>query len=110
MYENPICSGAWWIQFFANGDRHREKVGRRSASIALYQKRRTEVREGTKMPDSVRASRVILFRGLVQDALDYSETHKRTVRQDRSYWNSLQPIFGNLRAGYYLARSDGGLL
>lgn len=98
VYENPVGSGVWWIQFFANGKRHREKVGRRSAAIALYQKRRTEVREGAKLPDSMRASRVILFRELVEDALEYSETHKRTVRQDRSYWNSLQPIFGSLRA------------
>lgn len=98
VYENPIGSGVWWIQFFANGKRHREKVGRRSTAIALYQKRRTQVREGAKLPDSMRASRVVCFRDLVHDALDYSQTHKRTVRQDRSYWKSLKPVFGDLRA------------
>lgn len=50
------------------------------------------------MPDSMRASRIIYFRELVNDALDYSHTHKRTVRQDCSYWRSLQPVFGDLRA------------
>ncbi len=50
------------------------------------------------MPESMRASRVILFRELVQEALVYSEAHKRTVRQDRSYWKSLDPVFGNLPA------------
>ena len=98
VYENPVGSGVWWIQFFANGKRHREKVGRRSAAIALYQKRRTEVREGAKMPESMRASRVIYLRELAHDALDYSKTHKRTSRQDRSYWKSLQPVFGNAPA------------
>jgi site-specific recombinase XerD len=98
VYEKPVGSGVWWIQFFAHGKRHREKVGRRSAAIALYQKRRTEIREGVKMPESMRASRVILFREFVQDALVYSEAHKRTVRQDRSYWRSLEPVFGNLPA------------
>jgi hypothetical protein len=39
VYEHPARSGVWWIHYYANGKRHREKAGRKSDAIALYQKR-----------------------------------------------------------------------
>jgi hypothetical protein len=96
VYEYPEGSGVWWIQFFADGKRHRERVGPRSAATALYQKRKTDVREGVKMPKTMRAARVIRFKELGEDAIKYSEAHKGTSRQDKSYWNTTEPIFGHL--------------
>lgn len=96
VYEYPEGSGVWWIQFFADGRRHREKVGRRSAAKDLLHKRKSDVREGVKMPKTMRAARVIRFDELAQDAIKYSEAHKSTSRQDKSYWATMEPIFGHL--------------
>lgn len=97
VFENPVGSGVWWINFYAQGKRHREKVGRRSDAIALYQKRKTEIRAGVKMPETMRAKRAILCEEIAKDALKYSETHKRTYRQDKSYWASLEKAFGKMK-------------
>ena len=115
VYENPEGSGVWWIQFFAQGRRHREKVGRRSAAKDLYHKRKNEVREGVKMPDTMRAARVLRFKELGDDAIKYSEAHKGTSRQDKSYWATMEPIFGHLTLDemtpatiddYFISRDD----
>ena len=42
VFERPPKSGVWWILFYADGKRHREKVGRKSDAIKLYQKRKSE--------------------------------------------------------------------
>ena len=39
----------WWIHYFADGQRHREKVGRKSDAIALYQTRKAETRARIKL-------------------------------------------------------------
>ena len=36
VFEHPAGSGIWWINYYAKGTRHREKVGRRSDAVALY--------------------------------------------------------------------------
>jgi hypothetical protein len=47
VFEKRIGSGIWWIQYFdSEGRRHREKVGRKSAALMLYQKRRSDISEG----------------------------------------------------------------
>ncbi len=30
VYEHPAGSGVWWIHYYADGKRHREKAGRKS--------------------------------------------------------------------------------
>lgn len=115
VYEHPAGSGVWWINFYADGKRHREKVGRRSDAIALYQRRKTDIRAGVKLPETMRAKRSILCEEIAKDALSYSETHKRTYRQDKSYWKSLEPTFGKLKVDevtpafineWFLSRKD----
>src|SRR5881628_1135991 len=46
VYEHPTGSGVWWIHYYADGRRHREKVGGKQAAINRYQQRKTEAREG----------------------------------------------------------------
>ena len=46
VFQHPAGRGVWWVNFYYVGKRHREKVGRRSDAIALYQKRKTEARSG----------------------------------------------------------------
>src|SRR6266478_4848466 len=46
VYEYPPGSDVWWIQYFVDGRRRREKVGGKQAAINRYQQRKTEAREG----------------------------------------------------------------
>jgi hypothetical protein len=54
VYEREQGSGIWWIRYEVEGKPKREKVGRRSDAIALYQKRKADVRIGIKLPDNLR--------------------------------------------------------
>lgn len=82
VFEKISGSGIWWVCYFdADGRKRREKVGRKSAAIEFYRKRKTEVMEGKKLPDKLRA-RKVTFAELAKDALEYSLTHKRSFRDD----------------------------
>jgi integrase len=81
LFEKVQGSGIWWICYFdADGRKRREKAGRKSAAIELYRKRKTEVLEGKKLPEKLRA-RKVGFAELANDTLEYSRAHKR------SYWD-----------------------
>jgi len=75
------------------GARHREKVGRRSDAITLYQRRKTDARMGIKMPE-VRPRRAVFFSEIAEDALAYSKEHKASYPGDRSTVKKLLPVFG----------------
>jgi integrase len=82
VFEKVPGSNIWWICYFdANGRKRREKVGRRSAAIQFYRKRKTEVMEGKKLPENFRA-RKVSFTELAKDALEYSRAHKRSFGDD----------------------------
>jgi site-specific recombinase XerD len=82
VFEKVPSSGVWWICYFdTDGRKRREKVGRKSAAIELYRKRKTEVMEGKKLPEKLRA-RKVGFAELAKDALEYSRAHKRSFRDD----------------------------
>jgi len=46
VFEKTPGSGVWWIQYFVDGRRRREKVGGKQVAINRYQQRKTEAREG----------------------------------------------------------------
>ncbi len=98
VFEHPLDSGVWWINFYFAGKRHREKVGRRSDAVALYQKRKTEARTGLKLPETLRVTKAVLFEDLAKDAMLYSAAHKRSHRGDLCNLNSILPVFGKLKA------------
>ena len=72
--------------------RRREKVGRRSDAIILYQRRKSDGRMGIKMPE-VRPKRAILFEEIAADALAYSKDHKASYAGDQSTVKKLVPTF-----------------
>ena len=61
------------------GKKRREKVGPQGAAIQHYQKRKTQVRLGEKLPENFKA-RASSFSDLADDALAYSRAHKRSSR------------------------------
>ncbi|HMK29501.1 MAG TPA: site-specific integrase [Terriglobales bacterium] len=98
IYEKIPGSGIWWIRYTdASGRLRREKAGTKSAAILLYRKRKQEALEGCKLPERLRR-RVVLFREIADDALEYSRLHKRSYRQDCYRMARLIGWFGNLPA------------
>lgn len=94
IFEKRPGSGIWWICYFdADGRKRREKVGRRSAAIDLYHKRKTEAMEGEKLPERLRA-RKVTFSELAEDALEYSRTHKRSYGDDEIRMGKLADWLG----------------
>ena len=75
VYENPEGSGIWWIHYYAAGKRHREKVGRKSDAIKLYQARKADASAGRKLPE-LRNSKVVTLAELIDDALEFVAHHK----------------------------------
>ena len=59
----------------AAGKRHREKVGRKSDAIRLYQSRKADATAGRKLPE-LRDSKVLRFSELIDDALEFVVDHK----------------------------------
>jgi site-specific recombinase XerD len=115
VFEHPAGSGIWWINYYVEGRRHREKVGRRSDALALYSKRKNDARAGIKLSDSLKGRKAVLFEDLAADAMLYSKTHKRSHRGDISNLNSLLPVFGKMKAeeitpqkisSYFASRTD----
>ena len=75
VYQKPEGSEIWWINYYAAGKRHREKVGRKSDAIKLYQLRKADVIAGRKLPE-LRDSKVVRFSELIDDVLEYVADHK----------------------------------
>lgn len=74
VYEHPDGSGVWWIHYYADGKRHREKAGRKSDAIALYQKRKADARRKLKLPELV-PGKAVTFGNLSEMAVEYAKTH-----------------------------------
>jgi integrase len=75
VYEKPEGSGIWWIHYYAAGKRHREKVGRKSDAMKLYQSRKADAVAGRKLPE-LRNSKVVTLSELIDDALEFVANHK----------------------------------
>ncbi len=75
--------GEYWIRYADQQGRiHREKVGPSlKLAQAAYQKRKTEVREGTFFPTKTK-KRNILFPEISKDFLEYSRKSKRSHTHD----------------------------
>jgi integrase len=98
IYEREPGTGVWWICYFDRfGKRHREKAGTKSVAIKLYGKRKQDVLEGKKLPESFRKPSVS-FRQLVDDALAYSKRNKRSYKTDVPRFASLKDWFGSYPA------------
>ena len=93
VFERPLDSGIWWIQYFENGRRHRERVGAKSHAIKLYQKRKTQIFTGAKLPELQR--RRVTFAELLDCGVAYAQDHNKTARQYVQKADMLRPTFGH---------------
>jgi integrase len=92
VWEKESGSGIWWIRYRENGILHREKVGRKSDAVALYQKRKSSIRAGAKLPENMRLAS-IRFGTLAEEILSYSEKHHRDQRNIESRLKRILPDF-----------------
>jgi integrase len=99
LFEKVPGSGVWFIRYAdATGRIRREKVGTWSNANDLYHKRKNEVLQGRKLPEKLRA-RKILFAELADDRLRYLEAHNEAgaipeLRTDAVRINRLKEEFG----------------
>ena len=77
LFERPPGSGIWWINYYVNGKQHREKVGRKSDALALYQNRKSDARRGVKLPE-LQPQKVTTFGELASGAVAYAKVHLKT--------------------------------
>jgi integrase len=85
VYEKEPGSGIWWVRYTDDeGKIRREKVGRKSDAIALYQQRKSEVRAGAKLPENMKFKGEIVA-SLIDTAITWHAAHRpkshRTTKQ-----------------------------
>jgi hypothetical protein len=97
-FEKVRGSGVWWINYRdAQGRGRREKVGSKSAAIKLVEKRRTEARQGVKLPENLR-TKPITFSQLAERCLLHSRANKKSFGHDEQRMKHLLEAFGNRAA------------
>ena len=94
IFERPVGSGVWWVNYYVKGERHREKAGRKSDAIALYQKRKADARRGIKLPELV-PGKVITFGDLSTMAVSHAEAHLKTIHDYKAKDLAMREPFGN---------------
>lgn len=95
VYEKVSGSGVWWIRFMdAEGILRREKVGSKSAAVALYSKRKTDAMEGKKLPKKLRA-RQVRFAELADDYLEHAKANNEGWIADKNRIATLKAAFGS---------------
>ncbi len=83
VFEKVPGSGIWWVRYADSAGRiRREKAGNKGAAITLYSKRKTQVLQGAKLPESLKAKPVEM-RVLITDALEHCRNNNRGFPQDR---------------------------
>jgi integrase len=101
LYEDPKDSGIWWVQWFdANGKRHREKAGTKSAALKLRAKRITDRLEARKIPETLKHKADIKFSELCKAAQDHVAHENGHSAQSnlKGVINALLPEFGERQA------------
>ena len=96
VYEKPKGSDIWWIHYYEHGRRRRERVGTHGNAVKLYQKRKTQILTGDKLPELQR--RRVTLGDLIDDAIAYAREHNRSFKDYEEKGELLRPAFGNRTA------------
>ena len=110
LFEKIEGSGVWWIRYTDGfGTYRREKAGTWAVAKQLLSKRQTEALQRKKLPESLRRP-TVLFSEIAEDAMVYSEAHKRSSCSDVSIKKNLVELFGNREADSLFGNElEGGL-
>jgi integrase len=95
VFERPAGSNIWWISYFANGARKREKIGTRQSAINKYHDRKKELRDGKTLPGNLR-HRGVKFSELAKDAEAWTLANRpKNYIHIRSRMKSALAAFGD---------------
>jgi integrase len=98
VFEKVPGSGVWWIRYSdGEGRLRRERVPSKSAGIALYRKRKTEVLQGRKLPETLRRG-IVTFEEIALDAIVDIERRYRKPKYDVERLRSAITWFGSREA------------
>jgi len=90
--------GEWWTRYYADGREHREKAGTKGLALDLYRRRKTEVRQGVKFPETLRRHDVRL-KELVNAYLESVQASQaKTVGRITRRLDEVLAILGNIPA------------
>jgi len=92
--EIPVKSGIWWVDFWHEGKRVRRKVGSKSAAKAVYERLKTESREGRLVPQS-RKKFSPTIKEIVSDRLEGFVG--RGIKNERHYADWWTNLWGQKR-------------
>jgi integrase len=99
VFERIPGSGIWYVSYYdADGKHHREKIGRWSTAVSVYQKRKSEILEGKFTPPA--RERRLTFRELAQERMDAKRKKLSTLGYETDEYR-LKPLldaFGDLPA------------
>jgi hypothetical protein len=97
LYKSPKGSGVWWICYFdTDGRRHRERIGPKGLARRVYEKRKTEIREGRYFPPE--RKRAVLLDEIARDYLAYQQGSGKRVQSTNIGLRRLLEAFGGRRA------------
>ncbi len=103
VYEHPKGSKIYWVQYFADGKRHRERAGNKSTAISLYQKRKAAIRAGEKLPVLRRSH--TSFGELLDDVLRHTAAHNKSHADYVLKADLVRKDFGSTRAAMLTAEA-----
>lgn len=85
IVENPPESGIWWVDMRHEGKRIRRKVGSKSSAKAVYERLKTESREGRLVP---RAKKRVYptIKGIVTDRVESFSGRQKTNEKKYAQW------------------------
>jgi integrase len=92
--------GEWWVCWFdAESRKRREKAGTKAAALALYQRRKTEVRQGKHFPESMRRNQHVSLKATCNDYTDTLKANGRDARgQAKTRLDEVVDILGDIPA------------
>ena len=100
--ELPPGSGIWWVDMRHEGKRIRRKVGSKSSAKAVYERLKTEAREGRLVPKPQRKS-IPTIKNIVIDRIEgFSgrdiKNESRLARWWINYWGDKRIAFSSSMA------------
>jgi integrase len=94
VYEYPKGSGIFWILYYENGRRHRERIGKKSLAIKRYAARKTEILEGRYFPP--RQSHTV--EELIEIVRNDYRTNRKKMEPVETSWKRMKSTFANVNA------------
>ena len=97
LFERPKGSGIWWIRYHdGDGHEHREKIGTKSLARRVYEKRKTEIRDGRYFPPENKIA--VRFDEIAADYKAAAQKDGREIIRGEIGYRRLQECFGGMAA------------